>query len=491
MLKIWYLGIYSLSLRMNYRKYQEKAEIDCLKVLLAPKPTKSAAVLPTGAGKSILIAGITKNLTDGNVLVVQPSKELLKQNYEKFVSAGGVASIFSASMKSKEIGNVTYATDGSLTVEAFRDKKIKYLILDECHLKTQSGSKLNKFIKDLGIKNVLGLTATPVYLKSALGGTQLKMINRVQGKLFNDICHVTQIKELVDNKYWSPIKYDIGDVDNTSLEYNSNGSDYTQNSLIINYEENGTDLKIIESIEANPDRKSILVFVPSVAEAIELQKKIKGSEVVYSGMDAKYRDKVLSDFKSLKLRVVINVNILSVGFDHPELDYIITARPTASIAMYYQQIGRGVRIHEKKKDCLLTDLSGNVERFGKLETLTFQEIEDYGWGMFNGENLLSGVPFWEEEIPTISSLKDKAKKKTELTVPKGLIPVAEAPSVLRAKIIHFGKHKDKTLGYLIDREPKYIAWMLGNKDFEWKSEKMIVLKRSMLFLMRQKYGESY
>lgn len=477
---------------MKLRNYQEIGKKDCLEVLLSSKPTKSIAVQPTGAGKSVLIAEITKELTDGNVLVVQPSKELLRQNYEKFINAGGEASIFSASFKSKEISKVTYATDGSLKVEAFRGKNIKYLILDECHLKTQEGSKLNAFIKALDIKNVLGLTATPVYLKSALGGTQLKMMNRVKGKLFNNICHVTQIKELVDNKFWSPIVYDLKEIDNDSLEYNSNGSDFTQGSLMLNYEENNTDDKIISAIKENPDRKSILIFVPTVQEALELKKKIKDSEVVYSGMKDKDRDRILSDFKALKIRVVINVNILSVGFDHPELDYIITARPTASIAMYYQQIGRGVRIHENKKDCLLTDLSGNVERFGKLETLTFQEIEEYGWGMFNGENLLSGVPFWESEIPTITSLKEKAKDKHKpiLSIPKGLVPIEQAPSVIRAKIIWFGKYKDKSLGHIIDKDPKYIAWMLGNKEFKWQGEKMTNLKGAMLFLMRQKYGDN-
>lgn len=487
---------------MELRKYQHRGKKDCLEVLLSPKPNKSVAIQPTGAGKSVLIAEITKELiklNDGNVLVVQPSKELLKQNYTKFIDAGGEASIYSASLKSKEIGNVTYATDGSLKVAAFKNKNIKYLILDECHLKTQEGSKLNTFIRALNIKNVLGLTATPVYLKSALGGAQLKMMNRVKGKLFNNICHVTQIKELVDEGYWSKLIYDVKDTDNNSLEFNSNGSDYTQGSLVLNYEENDTENKIIKAINANPDRKSILIFVPSVNEAIALQKKIKGSEAVYSGISDKDRDRILDDFKSLKLRVVINVNILSVGFDHPELDYIITARPTASMAVYYQQIGRGVRIHINKLNCLITDLSGNVSKFGILENLTFQEIEEYGWGMFNGENLLSGVPFWESEIPTITSLREKVIETNQSSlsllrvkskVPTGLVSLQEAPAVMRAKKIWFGKHKDKTLGFLIDKEPSYIAWMLGNKEWKWEGEKMTNLKGAMLFLMRQKYGEN-
>ncbi len=469
--------------KYKLRSYQERAKKDGLEVLLSPKPNKSIIVQPTGAGKSILIAEIAKEL-DGNILVVQPSKELLKQNLSKFVEAGGEATIYSASFNSKIISHTTYATDGSLSVEAFRDKNIKYLILDECHLKTQEGSKLSSFIKALNIKNILGLTASPVYLKSALGGTQLKMMNRVRGKLFNNICHVTQIKELVDGGFWSKIKYDLKNNDSSDLEYNSNGSDYTKGSLTLNYESNNIEKQIIDSIDANPDRKSILIFVPSVAEAIALQKKIKGSEVVYSGMKDKDRERILNAFKALEIRTIINVNILAVGFDHPELDYIITARPTASIAVYYQQIGRGVRIHENKKDCLLTDLSGNVERFGRLETLTFEDIEEYGWGMFNGENLLSGVPFWEEEIPTKTSLRNKAANKTSKLE---LVPVVTTVNI--EDKIWFGKYKDSSCKAIMNKDPKYVAWMLGNKDWDWSNVKMAKLKKVLLFLMRQKYGE--
>lgn len=467
---------------MKLRKYQSRAKEDGLRVLQSSKPTKSVIVQPTGAGKSILIAEIAKEL-DGNVLVVQPSKELLKQNLEKFSKAGGEATIYSASFNSKVISHTTYATDGSLSVAAFKDKEIKYLILDECHLKTQSGSKLNTFIKALDIKNVLGLTASPVYLKSALGGTQLKMMNRVKGKLFNSICHVTQISELVEGGFWSKIKYDIKDTDTSILEYNSNGSDFTKGSLTLNYESNDYENKILSCIKNNPDRKSILIFVPSVREAIALKNKLLGSEVVYSGMNDKDRERILEDFKALKIRTIINVNILAVGFDHPELDYIITARPTASIAVYYQQIGRGVRVHKNKKDCLLTDLSGNVERFGKLENLTFEDIEGYGWGMFNGENLLSGVPFWEEEIPTKTSLKNKA------TTPKKLELAPITTTVNINDKIWFGKYKDQTCKVVFNKDPKYIAWILGNKEWDWTNAKMSKLKAVLLFLMRSKYSE--
>lgn len=465
----------------NYRDYQLKAIEDAITVLTSKKATKSVVVQPTAAGKSHLIQAIASRL-DGNILVVQPSKELLLQNYNKLIDSGGKAEIYSASFASKKIGRITYATDGSLNIAAFKDKNIKYVLIDECHLKTQNGSKLISFLKGISIKNILGLTASPVYLKAGADGAQLKMVNRVRGKLFTDICHVTQISELVEKGYWSRIIYDVKNISN-KLDFNTNGSDYTKESLVANYENNDIALKIIKCIKENPDRKSILIFVPTIKEAIDLQKKTEGSEVVYSGMDSKKRDTVIKAFKELHLRIVINVNILAVGFDHPQLDYEIGARPTASIGMWYQQVGRGVRIHDLKKDFLYSDLAGNVERFGKLEEITFQNIEGYGWGMFTGERLLTGVPFWESEIITISKLKQKNVDNEDI------IPTTFTGDM--SLKIWFGKFEGELCENIVKNNSQYISWLLGNKDWDWTSKKMSELKGVLLHFMRKYYNKHF
>jgi DNA repair protein RadD len=459
----------------KYRDYQEKSIEDGIAVLLSNKPKKSILISPTAGGKSLIIAGIVAKL-DGNVLVIQPSKELLKQNLSKFLATGSKASVYSASMNSKEIGKVTYATDGSLKVHAFENSNIKYVIIDEAHLKTQSGSKLIQFINGIGVKNVLGLTATPIYLKNGADGSQLKMMNRVKGKLFNEICHVTQIKELVEKKYWSPLEYKIGDIDNSLLEYNSTGSDFTKESLLVNYEENNTEDKIVDFIKGDKNSKSILVFVPTIEQAEKLAIKIKGSYTVHSLLPTKERDFVVSGFKDLSIRVVINVNVLAVGFDHPQLDHIITARPTASIAMYYQQIGRGVRIHPTKDKCRITDLSGNVKKFGMVEDLTFENLNGYGWGLFSKEELLTAVPMWETERPT----------KASLTAPKVFIKEEPTEDV----VIWFGKYSGKKVSQVVNSNPQYISWILTNKEWDWKSSKMTKLKKSLLSEMRKKFSNS-
>ena len=90
------------------------------------------------------------------------------------------------------------------------------------------------------------------------------------------------------------------------------------------------------------------------------------------------------------------MNIFSTGFDYPEIDLIVQARPTASLVLFYQQIGRGLRIHPDKKNCLIIDLVGNVEKFGKIEDLTIRNVK--GWGAYSGTKLLTGVQMIKEGI---------------------------------------------------------------------------------------------
>lgn len=335
------------------------------------------------------------------------------------------------------------------------------IVAHNCHLNTQSGSNINRFIEEVGIKNVLGLTATPVYLRGGMEGSVLKMINRTSPKLFSKIRHVTQISELVENKYWSPLIYRVFTEDGTILKPNSSGSDFTKESQDKYFKENELDKRItwiVDKLREQRVRKSILIFVPTIDSAEELSRKIKNSAVVHSKISSKERNQIVEDFKNLKIDVVVNVNVLSVGFDHPQLDTIITSRPTMSMAMYYQQIGRGVRIHPDKESCAIIDLSGNHERFGKIETLNFEDIEGYGWGMFKGDELLTDYPIIASKRPTKQSL-----------------------GVVRSNTGHvllsFGKYKGESINKIGKKDLGYLVWMVEN--FNFTGTKGTILKREI------------
>jgi len=284
-----------------------------------------------------------------------------------------------------------------------------------------------------------------------------------KGTLFREIIHVCQIKEMVENNYWSPITYEIYDFDTQSLVYNTTKAEYTDESVKKVYEDQQIEQKIIDKINET-DRKSILVFVPSVEQAKTLASKIPGAKAVYGDMPPKERAQVLEDFKALKLRVVVNVNVLSVGFDHPELDFIISGRSTASLSWWYQAAGRGTRIHKNKENLLICDFAGNVPRFGKIEELEYV-YEGKEWKLY-GEHgyLLTGIPI------------DEIGKHTRQTQEQIFIEKEKIAEQKATGLIPFGKFKGKKVS---DTPLWWRQWMLKNFDFNTET---MYLKEQILKL---------
>jgi DNA repair protein RadD len=368
------------------------------------KPHPSIIVAPTAFGKSIVIAEIAHQLGE-KLVVIQPSKELLEQNYNKFINLGGKASIYSAAMGEKEIGDVTYATIGSIVniAHKFHTLGISKVIIDECdRFPREPDGMLRRFLTAAKITHVLGLTATPLKLQTNMDEhfrpfSKLVMLTSKskKGNYFKDIIHVAQIKEMVDLGFWSPLQYESYDFDTGALVYNSTNAEFTDESIKRAYKQQDISGKIIKRISELNDRKSILVAVPSIEEAKELSTRLPSCEAVFSGMPDSDRDRIIDDFKNLRLRIVVQVTILSVGFDHPQLDCIITGRPTASLSWWYQFVGRVTRIHNEKENGLVIDFVGSVPKFGKVEDLYFAKEEPL-WKLYGeGQKLLTGIPLHE------------------------------------------------------------------------------------------------
>jgi DNA repair protein RadD len=368
------------------------------------KPHPSIIVAPTAFGKSIVIAEIAHQLGE-KLVVIQPSKELLEQNYNKFINLGGNASIYSAAMGEKEIGDITYATIGSIVniAHKFHTLGISKVIIDECdRFPREPDGMLRRFLTAAKITHVLGLTATPLKLQTNMDEhfrpfSKLVMLTSKskKGNYFKDIIHVAQIKEMCDLGFWSPLQYESYDFDTGALVYNSTNAEFTDESIKRAYKQQDISGKIIKRISELPDRKSILIAVPSIEEAKELSTRLPSCEAVFSGMPDSDRDRIIEDFKALRLRIVVQVTILSVGFDHPQLDCIITGRPTASLSWWYQFVGRVTRIHSEKENGLVIDFVGSVPKFGKVEDLYFEKEEPL-WKLYGeGQKLLTGIPLHE------------------------------------------------------------------------------------------------
>ena len=351
-------------------------------------------VLPTGSGKSLVIAGIVQQL-DEPTIIFQPSKEILEQNYAKYVSYGNRASVWSASLGIKEMSKVTFATIGSVRKIPHLFEHFKYIIIDECHLVSSKGGMYKEFLEKLGNAKVLGLTATPYRLTTdGWGGTILKFLTRTRPRIFKEVIYYVQNKTLFDAGHLAKLEYfNMKALDRDKLKLNSTGADYDEKSLQKTYEETNFKDKIVNIIErlVKVDRKNILVFTSFIKEAEYLASKFEDAEIVTGTTPKSERERIINGFKAGKIRTVVNCAVLVVGFDFPELSTVVLARPTMSLALYYQQIGRAIRPHESKKTAWIIDMCDNTKFFGKIEDLKINEGKNGKWYISNNDKILTNI----------------------------------------------------------------------------------------------------
>lgn len=360
------------------RSYQKQASDAAVRLFNSKKETNGLIVLPTGAGKSLVIADIASRL-DGPLLVFQPSKEILQQNFAKLQSYGiWDCSCYSASVNSKDINRITFATIGSVMNHMHDFDCFKNVIIDECHYVNSKAGQYKQFIETKN-RQVIGLTATPYRLERANGGSVLKFLTRTRPRIFSKVIYCCQIGELLSKGFLADLQYyDLTTLDLRRVKSNSTGADYDERSLLAEYERSGfydklsnTVVKVLQPKSGIP-RKGVLVFTAFTREARELVDKLQtlgvNAAIVTGETPKKEREEILARFKANDIKVVANVGVLTTGFDYPELDTVILARPTKSLGLYYQMIGRAIR-PSAGKDGWVVDISGSFRRFGNVADL--------------------------------------------------------------------------------------------------------------------------
>jgi DNA repair protein RadD len=377
------------------RPYQTEAIEKAKDFFNDKKKYNAIQILPTGSGKSVVIANIASQLP-GKTIVFQPSIEILKQNYAKFVSYGYRAGIYSASANKKFIDTITFATIGSVNKKKYLFAEVKHIIIDECHLVNANAGMYFDFINSLPDAKVLGLTATPYRLGAGWpDGACLKFITRTRPKIFNKVIYYIQNKVLFDAGHLAKLEYfDYEIIDRARLKTNSTGTDFTEQSLNEAYKESDMVGKAIHY--ANRlllKRKNLLVFCTMISEANEVAKGIPGAVVLTGDTPQAQRDKILFEFKAGIIKCVVNVGVLTTGFDYPELECVLIIRSTMSLALYYQIIGRAMRPHPNKESSWIVDLGGNYNFFGKIETMEIRVCDRGLHSIWNGNKQLTNVSF--------------------------------------------------------------------------------------------------
>lgn len=385
----------------NLRNYQKQASDAAVRLFTGREDKNGLIILPTGAGKSLVIADIASRI-DGPLLVFQPSKEILQQNFNKLQSYGILdCSCYSASVGSKDINRITFATIGSVMNHMSDFDCFKNIIIDECHYVNSKAGQYKMFIEAKS-RQVVGLTATPYRLDRGAGGSVLKFLTRTRPRIFQKVIYCCQVAELLSKGFLADLHYyDITTLDLRRVRSNSTGADYDEKSLLAEYERSGfydklsdTVIKVMHPKSGIP-RRGILVFTAFTKEARKLVNRLQDIGVeaaIVTGETPKAeRESILEGFKNRRIKVVANVGVLTTGFDYPELDTIILARPTKSLGLYYQMVGRAIRPY-KGKDGWIVDLSGNYKRFGNVADLFIGRSPGSSkWAVYSRGNQLTNV----------------------------------------------------------------------------------------------------
>ncbi|HHY0480119.1 DEAD/DEAH box helicase [Vibrio parahaemolyticus] len=335
--------------------------------------TPAVIVLPTGAGKSLVIAELAR-LAKGRVLVLAHVKELVEQNHAKYEGYGLKGAIFSAGLGRKETDQqVVFASVQSVVrnLDSFKNQ-FSLLVIDECHRvpddKNSSYQKVITHLRELnpGIK-VLGLTATPyrlgmgwIYQYHTRG-----QVRTEESRFFRDCIFELPIRYLLDENFLTPARM----MDAPVLSYDfsqlkpANTGRYkeAEMDMVIDKAKRATPQIVEQIIQYARERKGVMIFAATVRHAQEIHGLLPEGEtaIVIGDTPTPERDAIIQAFKNREIKYLVNVSVLTTGFDAPHVDLIAILRPTESVSLYQQIVGRGLRLSEGKNECLVLDYSGN------------------------------------------------------------------------------------------------------------------------------------
>lgn len=416
--------------KYKLRKYQELAA-DAGEKSLKKGKKNEVIVAPTASGKSLIISELCHRLNDAT-LILQPTKEILEQNYEKLKSFGiEDIGIYSASMKRKDINKYTYATIKSIYEKPELFKGFKYVLFDEVHLfnPKKTNGMYNSFLKEIGNPRVLGLTATPYRIVQGYHKEEeelyytgmLQVLNRIPPFFFKSFCFKITNKRLFDEGYLAPIEYIYpkNNIDISKLKMNSAGADFDEHAmeeLMISPERVR---RLAEAIlQEDTKMKNNLIFCSSIKHAHDSADMIAkmgfDCEILTGNNTIEEREEIISRFESGKIKRLLNVGVLTTGYDFPGLYGVTLARPTISLGLYYQIVGRMIRLDPSNpfKVGKFIDITNASKRMGRIETIRltkdgYKDQVETERGVLSGKALFSFRVTNEEKKKNI--MKDDQK----------------------------------------------------------------------------------
>lgn len=359
------------------RPYQQQA-VDAVIQYFRRRSEPAVLVLPTGAGKSLVIAELARK-AKGRVLVLAHVKELVAQNHGKYQALGlqeGLqADLFSAGLGQKEnLRRVVFGSIQSVARNLPRfSEPVSLVIIDECHrVGEEEDSQYHQLIGHLKSHNpalkILGLTATPYRL--GLGYIYnyhyRGMVRTTEPRFFADCIFELPLRQMIKQGYLTPPRL----IDAPAVHYDFSRLLPRENGLFsdadiereLKRQTRVTPHIVRQIIEYAQDRQGVMIFAATVEHAREVTGLLPdGTAALITGeTPLPERDRLIDAFKARTLKFLVNVAVLTTGFDAPHVDLIVVLRPTESLSLYQQIIGRGLRLAEQKQECLILDYAGNA-----------------------------------------------------------------------------------------------------------------------------------
>lgn len=364
---------------MILRDYQQNA-FDAAKDWLRTSIEPCLIDAATGAGKSHIIAAVAEWLHDiskgKRVLCLAPSAELVTQNREKYLATGNPASVFSASAGGTCLRHpVVFGTPGTVKNRITRfGPKFCAVVVDECHGMTPTVQAIIDAMRGQNPNlRVLGLTATPYRMGSGYV-FRIDENGRPMGDqscrdpYFTKRVYRIGAHELIEKGYLTPPTIGRIETDNyhtLDMQLNGQGK-FVKQDIDQAYHGHGrkTAAIIADVVRQSQGRDGVMIFAATVQHAHECMASLppRLSAIVTGTTPRGERAKIIEKFKAREIKYIVNVSVLTTGFDAPHVSVIALLRATESAGLLQQIVGRGLRLDDGKDDCLILDYAENLER---------------------------------------------------------------------------------------------------------------------------------
>ena len=393
-------------MKVTLRHYQQDAADKTIAYIKRYKLKSNPLIaMPTGSGKSYTLAELIRFSVEewnAHVLVLSHVKEILEQNIKHIEDYTGYdVAVNSSMLKRREVGQITVAGIQSVYKDPDKYSKVKMVIIDEAHLVNfeEEETMYMQFLNGLGPHVCIGLTATPF----RLGSGYIYGKNKLFDDLSADWCTMAKFSQLVEEGHIGKLTTKRTELEMDITGIKLVGGEFNEGQLARRFDRSlVTNQAIKEIMAAGVNRKKWLIFAIDISHAEHIAEILirngiptapVHSKMKESGFD---RDRSVEGFKGDTYRCAVNVNILSVGFDHAGIDLIANLRPTNSPVFHVQSLGRGSRTQIGKEDCLVLDFANNIDRLGPINDPL---IIIKGKGLGGGDPIVKTCPDCDSKLP--------------------------------------------------------------------------------------------